>query len=268
MDWTRKETKTMAASAAKTRMRPTPLLSPPLVYLSFSHDASCIIAADASTVHWLSCDTFSLRCLYQEQDASRAVVAACGDMLDEKAPTCAVVTVRITGAERPAGSKATATFAVRRWRPGYLNYHWRYDDRVMEIEAGAGGEVLAVRVHGCRTFLVHDGRVDVYGPEKNGGVLHRVETRGGEPLCAASHDAPLSFACTGAEVGEVHVERWAGEFAPLSFRAHSSRLGCVAMSWDGRIVATASFKGTIVRVFHAADGTLLREVRSSYRLGL
>jgi 6-phosphogluconolactonase (cycloisomerase 2 family) len=69
------------------------------------------------------------------------------------------------------------------------------------------------------------------------------------------------------------VERWAaaaaaGGFAPLSsFRAHSSRLECVAVSWDGRFVATASFKGTIVRVFHAADGMLLREVRSSHSLG-
>jgi hypothetical protein len=259
----------MASSVARTWTRPTPTLSHPLVCLSFSHDASCVIAADASTVHWLTCDTFALRGLYQERHASRAVVAACGDMLEEKSSTCAVVTTT-RAAARPAGGSETTTFAVRRWRPGYLNYHWRYDEWAADIEAV---EVRAVGVLGDKTFLVLDGRVDVYGLGGDGRVhvLHRVETRSARPLCAASRAVPVAFACAGAEVGEVRVERWAaaaGGFAPLSsFRAHSSRLECVAVSWDGRFVATASFKGTIVRVFHAADGMLLREVRSSHSLG-
>ncbi|KAF8680672.1 hypothetical protein HU200_045707 [Digitaria exilis] len=176
-------------------------------------------------------------------------------MLDEKASTCAVITQLSVGSQD--------TFVVRRWKPGYMNFHWRYDERVIQIDAGAA--VRAVHVHGDRTVVVHDGRVDVYGPDNDRGVLRRVETRGGKPICAVSRDAPLAFACAGAEVGEAHVERWLGdgESAPLSFAAHSSRLECVAMSWDGRLVATASFKGTIVRVFHAADGKLLHEVRSS-----
>lgn len=216
-----------SSSVARTRTwtRPAPTLSHPLVYLSFSHDASCVIAADASTVQWLSCGTFSLRGLYQEKRgaSTRAIVAACGDMLDEKASTCAVVTTTRVAADRPASSDTeTTTFAVRRWRPGHLNYHWRYGEWAADIEAAA--DVRDVRVHGDKTFLVHDGRVDVYGPGGNGAmhVLHRVETQpgGGRPLCAASasRDAPLAFACAGAEAGEVRVERWAaaaGGFAPL-----------------------------------------------------
>jgi hypothetical protein len=53
-------------------------------------------------------------------------------------------------------------------------------------------------------------------------------------------------------------------------RAGSRRcrvLPCALVTaWDGRFVATASTKGTVVRVFHAADDMLLREVRSSTKL--
>ncbi|KAL6657161.1 hypothetical protein ACP70R_004941 [Stipagrostis hirtigluma subsp. patula] len=192
-----------------------------------------------------------------------AVVVAGGDMRQEKASTCTVVS-RVAGSKRPGSGPA---FAVRRWKPGFINYHWRYADWQTEVDA-AGAEVRAVHVHGDKTVLVLDGRVEVYGPEEGGGVLHRVETGGGcNPLgvCAVSQcvddDAPLAFACPGAEVGEVRVERWAGEFTPVSFPAHSSRLACLAMSCDGRLVATASVKGTIVRVFLATGGALLREFR-------
>ncbi|CAI0460017.1 unnamed protein product [Linum tenue] len=43
--------------------------------------------------------------------------------------------------------------------------------------------------------------------------------------------------------------------------AHDSRLACMSMTQDGRLLATASSKGTLVRVFNALDGSLLQEVR-------
>ncbi|GJN10728.1 hypothetical protein PR202_ga28846 [Eleusine coracana subsp. coracana] len=251
----------MASSSSKPRTRTRPAPPPPsspLVHLSFTTDASCFIVADASAVHWISCDAFNLRGLYQERDATRTVVAAAGDMRHEKASVCAV-----------ASRVAADAFVVRRWKPGFLNYHWRYDD----WEAGGGAEVRAVHVHGDRTVLVlDDGRVDVHGADdEDGGVMHRVKTAaaGGNPLglCAVSRaDAPMVLACPAKEVEEVRVDRWVGdEFTtPLSIAAHSSRLACVAVSSDGRLVATASVKGTVVRVFCAAAGAMLRELRRGY----
>ncbi|KAK3125983.1 hypothetical protein QOZ80_7BG0612320 [Eleusine coracana subsp. coracana] len=250
----------MASSSSKPRARPVPPPpSSPLVYLSFTTDASCFVAADASAVHWISCDDFKLRGLYQERDATRTVVAAAGDMRHEKSSVCSV-----------ASRVAADAFVVRRWKPGFLNYHWRYDD----WEAGGGAEVRALHVHGDRTVLVlDDGRVDVHGADdEDGGVMHRVEAAAGgagNPLgiCAVSRaDASMVLACPGKEVGEVRVERCVGdEFTtPMSIAAHSSRLACVAVSSDGRLVATASVKGTVVRVFCAAAGAMLRELRRGY----
>lgn len=61
--------------------------------------------------------------------------------------------------------------------------------------------------------------------------------------------------------GNLRVERWVGGFTPLVIGAHRWRVASVAMSWDAKLVATASVKGTIVRVFRVADGELLQEVR-------
>ncbi|PWA85854.1 hypothetical protein CTI12_AA145700 [Artemisia annua] len=43
--------------------------------------------------------------------------------------------------------------------------------------------------------------------------------------------------------------------------AHESRIACFKLARDGGIVATASSKGTLVRVWDTRDGSLLQEVR-------
>lgn len=43
--------------------------------------------------------------------------------------------------------------------------------------------------------------------------------------------------------------------------AHSSNITCLSLTHDGRVLATASSKGTLIRVFNALDGTLIQEVR-------
>ena len=42
--------------------------------------------------------------------------------------------------------------------------------------------------------------------------------------------------------------------------AHESRIACFKLARDGGIVATASSKGTLVRVWDTRDGSLLQEV--------
>lgn len=43
--------------------------------------------------------------------------------------------------------------------------------------------------------------------------------------------------------------------------AHNSSLAAISVSMDGKLVATASNKGTLIRIFSTADGTKLREFR-------
>jgi WD40 repeat protein len=255
--------------AASGCTRPAPPLPSPVVHLSFSTDESCFVVAGASSVHCLSCDNFELRGLYQEKDASKTIVAAAGDMIHPKDSACATVS-RIVNSSRETEPK----FCIKRWKPGSKNYHWRYADEEIQTEGKA--DVRAVRVHGDKTLLVHADRLDVLGHSSTKvgalSLLHWLVTEDNPlGLCAVPSSSsssqgtdpvPFAFACPGAKVGEVHVERWEGAQRPaVTIRAHSSRLASMAMSCDGRLVATASVTGTLVRIFRAADGALLQEVR-------
>jgi len=93
-------------------------------------------------------------------------------------------------------------------------------------------------------------------------LLHSVETisnpRG---LLALSPGATSTvLACPGLHRGQVRVELYdlrRTKFVP----AHESHLACLAVSDDGSRLATASEKGTLIRVFDTADGRQLHELR-------
>ncbi|XP_052163202.1 autophagy-related protein 18a-like [Oryza glaberrima] len=221
-------------------------------YLSFSHDASCLIAADEASVQWRCCETFKLRGLYEESGTT----AAAGDMRDRNQSTCAVV------------RRAGAGFEVRRFRPGSLNYSSRYDS----VRIGGGDDdddVRSVHVHGDRTVVVHAGRVDVFGLDderRKAAVLQRrVETgdnRAG--ACAVSRGppgSPFAFACPGVNDGNLRVERVKGTIVRV-FRVADGELlqemkrgldradiYSIVFSPDSEWLAVSSDKGT-VHVFH------------------
>ena len=41
-------------------------------------------------------------------------------------------------------------------------------------------------------------------------------------------------------------------------QAHSTALACIALSLNGKLLATASERGTLVRVFNSMDGSMLQ----------
>jgi WD40 repeat protein len=44
-------------------------------------------------------------------------------------------------------------------------------------------------------------------------------------------------------------------------QAHQSSLSCLALNYSGSLLATASDKGTLIRLFSTEDGSPLQEVR-------
>lgn len=92
--------------------------------------------------------------------------------------------------------------------------------------------------------------------------MHQIETMPNpKGLCAVSqHQGSLVLVCPGGQKGQVRVEHY-GARRTKFIMAHDSRIACLVLSQDGRMIATASSKGTLVRIFSAVDGTLLQEVR-------
>jgi WD repeat-containing protein 45 len=94
-------------------------------------------------------------------------------------------------------------------------------------------------------------------------LLHKVETYANPMgLCAVSQLADsMVLACPGLHKGEVRVEHYAKKKIN-DVMAHHSSLACFVLTFDGKFLATASTRGTLVRVFNTANGAMLQEVCS------
>lgn len=75
----------------------------------------------------------------------------------------------------------------------------------------------------------------------------------------------MVLVCPGLHRGQVRVEHYAQK--KTSFvSAHDSGIACLALTLDGKFLATASTKGTLIRVFDTENATLLQEVGAVSRL--
>lgn len=92
-------------------------------------------------------------------------------------------------------------------------------------------------------------------------LLHQIETLSNpRGLCCLSQNVNTSvLACPGLHMGHVRVEHF-GLKVTKFIAAHDSNVACMALTMDGLLLATASMKGTLIRVFNTLDGSRLQEV--------
>ncbi|KAI4301774.1 hypothetical protein L6164_035021 [Bauhinia variegata] len=122
-------------------------------------------------------------------------------------------------------------------------------------------EVKGVRLRRDRIVVVLAHKIFVYN-FTDLKVLHQIETIANpKGLCEVSHvSGTMVLVCPGLQKGQVRVEHYASKRTKF-IMAHDSRIACFALTQDGRLLATASSKGTLVRIFNTLDGSLLQEVR-------
>lgn len=92
-------------------------------------------------------------------------------------------------------------------------------------------------------------------------LLHQIETLANpRGLCCLSHHTNTSvLACPGLRRGHVRIEHF-GLHMTKFINAHDSQVACFTLTMDGLLLATASVKGTLIRIFNTVDGTRLQEV--------
>ncbi|XP_057778166.1 autophagy-related protein 18a-like [Salvia miltiorrhiza] len=121
-------------------------------------------------------------------------------------------------------------------------------------------EVQAVRLRTDRIVVVLLHKVNVYN-FSDFKLTHQIETlENPRGLCEISQARSMVLVCLGLQRGCVRVEQYATAKCN-HVMAHNSSVAFVALMDDGRLMATASSKGTLVRVFTTMDGSLLKELR-------
>ena len=113
-----------------------------------------------------------------------------------------------------------------------------------------------------RIVVVLDAKCYVYNFE-NLKPIHQIETiaENVDGVCALSSDSDsIVLACPGLQRGQVRVEIY--NLRRTRFiSAHEGSIACMELNNAGTVLATASDKGTLVRVFDTMEGTLLHEFR-------
>lgn len=123
-------------------------------------------------------------------------------------------------------------------------------------------EVRAVKLRRDRIVVVLEHKIYVYN-FMDLKLLHQIETLANpRGLCCLSHHSNTSvLACPGLQRGHVRIEHFGLNMTKL-INAHDSHIACLTLTMDGLLLATASTKGTLIRIFNTMDGTRLQEVES------
>lgn len=122
-------------------------------------------------------------------------------------------------------------------------------------------EVRAVKLRRDRIVVVLEHKIYVYN-FMDLKLLHQIETLANpRGLCCLSHHSNTSvLACPGLQRGHVRIDHFGLNMTKL-INAHDSQIACLTLTMDGLLLATASTKGTLIRIFNTMDGTRLQEVR-------
>ncbi|CAJ1878691.1 unnamed protein product [Sphenostylis stenocarpa] len=121
--------------------------------------------------------------------------------------------------------------------------------------------VRGVRLRRDRIIVAVEKKILVYNFQDL-SLLHQIETfPNPKGLCAVSQlSDSLVLACPGLQRGQIRVEHFAQKKTKF-ISAHDSRIASIALTLEGQLIATASTKGTLIRIFDTVQGTLLQEVR-------
>lgn len=121
-------------------------------------------------------------------------------------------------------------------------------------------DVKAVRLRRDRIVVVLVNKVYVYN-FADLQLLYQLDTcPNPKGLCALSAGNQMVLAVPGAKPGEVAIERYSDK-ASTTIVAHTSTIAQLGLSADGALLATASEKGTLVRVWNVQTGQMIKELR-------
>ncbi|XP_041992364.1 autophagy-related protein 18a-like [Salvia splendens] len=225
-------------AALSPNPNPTPIK---LLHLSFNQDYGCFATGTDRGFRIFNCDPFR-EIFRRDFDGNGGGVGAV-EMLFR----CNILAL-VGGGEAPQYP---------------LNKVMIWDDHQSRCigELSFRSEVRGVRLRRDRIIVVLEQKIFVYN-FADLKLLHQIETIANpKGLCAVSQVAgSFVLVCPGLQKGQVRVEHYASKRTKF-INAHDSRIACFTLSQDGNLLATASTKGTLVRIYNTHDGSLLQEVR-------
>ncbi|KAL1285498.1 WD repeat domain phosphoinositide-interacting protein 4 [Trichinella pseudospiralis] len=145
-----------------------------------------------------------------------------------------------------------------------------WDDKkrkfILEIECPS--EVVAVRMSAANLIIVLLSEVHVYTFPGQPNLIASFDTRHNpKGICSMNSDPAVEyFAFPGHRIGTLLLLNLkqltqSESTSPLSIKAHSSDIACISLNNPANLVATASEKGTLIRIFNVQKKMKILEFR-------
>jgi len=122
--------------------------------------------------------------------------------------------------------------------------------------------VINVKLKDTRVVVIFNTTIKSYNMTNFHLFDHIETTTNPHGLCEITCSSSLQdvLICPDLQDGQLHVERY-NPVKTLTLNAHKSALASLALSTSGQMAATASEKGTLLRVFDLVEGVQLYEFR-------
>lgn len=146
-----------------------------------------------------------------------------------------------------------------RWAPNKLIL-WNVQANKVFLEISTLLPIRGVKMSMDRTIIVLKNSVRVYKFDKKPDLITSYETADNILGLADLSVSGDMLAFPGRTPGQIQLVNFATDDV-LIIPAHSSTLAAIAFSSDGKLVATASEKGTLLRVFSTTTGARVTELR-------
>ncbi|KAM0821881.1 hypothetical protein ACQ4PT_071884 [Festuca glaucescens] len=221
----------------------------PLVHVAFNQQGTHFVAATETGFHVFSCEPLER-------------------VMHRSGPTVAAPGGTVSSADLLTRSQLAVV--TRRENEDDAIDFWNgmcKEGKVASVTSSHHRTVGGIRLQGEYMLVAGEEKARLYF----GGSREKDVTTGPNPLglCAmaagttegqGTGSSLVSYALPRKLLGEVQVRRRRTP-GSVDVRAHDSAVACIALSRDGRLLATAGTRGTLVRVFSTADGSKLQELR-------
>jgi len=210
-----------------------------LLYLSFNQDASCFAGSTNTGFFAYNCEPFT--------ETTRKVFSNGGLGIIEMCYRTNIIAL-VGGGKNPRYPK---------------NKVMMWDDRNDRCigELNFPSEVRAVKLRRDMVVVVLDRDIYIYNFQDLELLENRRTIENPNGLCAlCAHTNHRVLAFPGKERGLINVELFDIQ-RQVIIPAHESDLMALGINYDGSLVASASERGTLIRVFSSASGNMLHELR-------
>ena len=202
-----------------------------LLSVSFNQDHGCFACATKTGFRIYNCDPFKRTFQRDFKDGGISMV----EMLFR----CNILAL-VGGGEKPL------------FPPNKVMIWDDHQNRCIG-ELSFRSEVRSVRLRRDRIVVVLEHKIYIYN-FSDLKLLHQIETiPNPKGICALSSASDsIVLACVGLHRGQVRVEHY-GLKKTKFVLAHDTHIACLALTLDGLLLATASSKGTLVRIFNSME---------------